>query len=252
MSEKPTIYKPGKSEAGAIIREIVGPEDSHIDLMTYNTVEVTKGFVTTEFLYPAYEVLFTCTDGSGEVVIGEDRYKMTRYDMMYVPENTGFQLVGGSEESFCLGMAVSPSDAQGAPVLFAFEEIKDNPANLRKMPGRDVYITLDEDTTAGHLVGGLVFFEPYTRSFPPHKHSDQEEIYHFIGGHGSMEVFPSEEGKTFVHNVEPGTIITIPLEHYHPVFAQEEPVAWIWIIAGARYWVGDKDSDWMEKAKVAK
>jgi hypothetical protein len=39
--------------------------------------------------------------------------------------------------------------------------------------------------------------------------------------------------------------------NYHPVFSQDDPLCFIWCIAGERYWVGDKNKDFMT-AKVSK
>ena len=86
---------------------------------------------------------------------------------------------------------------------------------------------------------------------PPHNHTDQEEIYIFTKGRGSMEVYGEEETKSFVRAVGEGDAVTIPLLNYHPVFSQEEELHFIWCIAGNRYWVGDKNKDFMS-AKVDK
>ena len=61
-----------------------------------------------------------------------------------------------------------------------------------------------------------------------------------------MEVYADEEHKTFVTSVGPGDAVTIPVLNYHPVFSQEEELHFIWCIAGARYWVGDKNPDFMQ------
>jgi hypothetical protein len=46
--------------------------------------------------------------------------------------------------------------------------------------------------------------------------------------------------------VDEGDAVTIPMLNYHPVFAQEKPLEFIWCIAGERYWVGDKNKDFMK------
>ena len=102
---------------------------------------------------------------------------------------------------------------------------------------------------ADKLVAGYTFFEPYARSWPPHNHTDQEEVYIFLNGRGSMEVYESPETLSFVHNVGEGDAVTIPMLNYHPVFAQEKPLEFIWCIAGERYWVGDKNKDFMKGAR---
>jgi hypothetical protein len=61
-----------------------------------------------------------------------------------------------------------------------------------------------------------------------------------------MEVYADEETKSFVTSVGPGDAVTIPLLTYHPVFSQGEELHFIWCIAGERYWVGDKNRDFMK------
>ena len=60
-----------------------------------------------------------------------------------------------------------------------------------------------------------------------------------------MEVYADEETKSFVYSVGEGDAVTIPLLNYHPVFSQDEELHFIWCIAGNRYWVGDKNKDFM-------
>ena len=98
---------------------------------------------------------------------------------------------------------------------------------------------------ADKLVAGYTFYQPYTRAWPPHNHTDQEEVYIFVKGHGAMEVYESPESLSFVYSVGEGDMITIPILNYHPVFSQEDPLVFIWCIAGERYWVGDKNKDFM-------
>jgi hypothetical protein len=61
-----------------------------------------------------------------------------------------------------------------------------------------------------------------------------------------MEVYESPETLSFVHSVSRGDMVTIPFLNYHPVFSQEEPLEFIWCIAGERYWVGDRNKDFMK------
>ena len=103
----------------------------------------------------------------------------------------------------------------------------------------------DVPEAADKLIAGYTFFQPYQRSWPPHNHTDQEEVYIFIKGHGAMEVYESPEKLCFVTSVAEGDMVTIPMMNYHPVFSQESPLEFIWCIAGARYWVGDKNKDFM-------
>jgi len=95
-------------------------------------------------------------------------------------------------------------------------------------------------------MAGYTFYEDRSRAWPPHNHTDQEERYSFIEGPGAMQVYEEDERLTFVKSVEVGSHVTIPLMNYHPVFSHEEPLCFIWCIAGERYWVGDKDKSFMD------
>ncbi len=104
----------------------------------------------------------------------------------------------------------------------------------------------DVSEDADKLVAGYTIYQPFTRAWPPHNHSDQEEVYIFTRGKGSIEVYPDEERKTFVHSMDTMDAATIPVLNYHPVFSQEEELHFIWCLAGERYWVGDKHQSFMD------
>ena len=75
---------------------------------------------------------------------------------------------------------------------------------------------------------------------------NQEEIYLFTKGHGAIEVYADDKSKTFVHSMSALDAATIPLLNYHPVFSQGEELHFIWCLAGARYWVGDKHKEFLD------
>ena len=104
----------------------------------------------------------------------------------------------------------------------------------------------DVGEKADKLVAGYTIYEPHTRAWPAHNHTDQEEVYIFTRGHGAMEVYADEEHKTFVHSVEEMDAVTVPVLNYHPVFSQSQELHFIWCIAGERYWVGDKNKEFMK------
>jgi hypothetical protein len=54
-----------------------------------------------------------------------------------------------------------------------------------------------------------------------------------------------------VTSVGPNDSVTIPLLNYHPVFSQAEELHFIWCIAGERYWVGDRNKDFLKGAGAA-
>ena len=81
----------------------------------------------------------------------------------------------------------------------------------------------DVSEEANKFMVGYTFYEDRTRAWPPHNHTDQEEVYSFIEGQGAMQVYEEDDKLTFVKDVKVGDHITIPLLNYHPVFSHEDP-----------------------------
>lgn len=246
----PELRKLGDS--GMIINEKIYPGESGMQLLSYSLIDVQSGYLSGPIINVDKETLLLCSDGEGKVVINGTTYPMFLYDFLYIPENTAFQLKGGAKGPMQIGMSTAPSNVNAEIVHVPFSEVKNDPNRARPMANKVVYLNFSEKIKAANLVAGLVFFEPYTRSFPAHMHTDQEEIYHFLNGTGAMEIYTSEETKTFIYNVAKGTVASVPLEHFHPCFSQEEPLVWLWVIAGERYWVGDRDANWMDASKRGK
>jgi mannose-6-phosphate isomerase-like protein (cupin superfamily) len=173
-------------------------------------------------------------------------YRLETYDTLYVPSGAAFNIANPGPSSARLIQTSAPADKRNPARHARFSEISKREDRIRHFKGKDVYLMFDVAEPAEKLVAGYTFFEPYQRSWPPHNHTDQEEVYIFIKGHGSMEVYETPETLSFVHNVQKGDMVTIPFLNYHPVFSQEDPLQFIWCIAGERYWVGDKNKDFLK------
>ena len=132
------------------------------------------------------------------------------------------------------------------PLHYAcWEQVRQDEARIRHLDGKDVFLMFDVTEAADKLLAGYTIFEPHARSWPPHNHTDQEEVYLFTKGRGAIEVYADEKSKTFVYSMDTLDAATIPVLNYHPVFSQGEVLHFIWCLAGERYWVGDKHKEFM-------
>jgi 5-deoxy-D-glucuronate isomerase len=193
---------------------------------------------------PGRESLLFMWKGSARVELAGATYELAPYDTLYVPLGSEFNLAADAEA--CIIQCSAPAE-RAHPVFHSrFAEFKQRDERKRHLKRKVVYMMFDVSESADKLVAGYTFFEPHARSWPPHNHTDQEETYIFIKGHGSMEVYETPEELSFVHSVNEGDLVTIPFLNYHPVFSQESPLEFIWCIAGERYWVGDKNKDFMK------
>jgi mannose-6-phosphate isomerase-like protein (cupin superfamily) len=198
------------------------------------------------FAAPGRECLLYIWKGTAKVELGGTTYDLAPYDTLYVPLGSDYRLVNSSDAAACIIQTSAPAENTHPVFHSKFAEVSRREDRLRHLKGKVVYMMFDVTESADKLVAGYTFFEPYARSWPPHNHTDQEETYIFIKGHGSMEVYESPEQMTFVHSVNEGDLVTIPFLNYHPVFSQESPLEFIWCIAGERYWIGDKNKDFMK------
>jgi mannose-6-phosphate isomerase-like protein (cupin superfamily) len=183
--------------------------------------------------------------GTALVELAGQTYDLANYDTLYVPRGAGFTLSNPSAEPAVLIQCSAPAATAHPPFHSRFAEFSKREDRIRHLAGKDVFLMFDVGEGADKLVAGYTFYQPYTRAWPPHNHTDQEEVYIFIKGRGAMEVYESPEKLTFVHSLNEGDMVTIPYLNYHPVFSQEDPLVFIWCIAGERYWVGDKNKDFM-------
>jgi mannose-6-phosphate isomerase-like protein (cupin superfamily) len=220
------------------------PHTSNLQFLTYGWYELCGPICSGTIAHPTEEMLLFCWKGTATVHLTDKSYTLETYDVIYVPRGAAYRLEQSAGESKVIACR-APAD-KAHPVFHAkWKEFSKDEKRIRHLKGKDVFLMFDVSESAEKLIAGFTLFRPQQRSYPPHNHTDQEEIYIFTKGNGSMEVYADEETKSFVRSVKEGDAVTIPLMNYHPVFSQEEELHFIWCIAGNRYWVGDKNKDFM-------
>lgn len=219
--------------------------EAHLKFLSCGEYCLPGGSESQAFSAPGCELLLYMWKGCATVEVGGSEYHLAHYDTLYLPLGATFRLRNPDAEPACL--IQTAATAQNVHPVFhsKFAEFSKREDRIRHLKGKDVYMMFDVGEAADKLVAGYTFFQPGQRSWPPHNHTDQEEVYFFIQGHGSMEVYESPETMSFVRSVDEGDLVTIPMLNYHPVFSQEDPLQFIWCIAGERYWVGDKNKSFM-------
>jgi mannose-6-phosphate isomerase-like protein (cupin superfamily) len=227
-------------------REHFTPESGNLEFLSCGEFEIKPGASTQPLAFPHEEALLFSWRGNATARVAGIDYEMAEYDTLYLPKGQTWSLSNPGPEPARLWLTRAPAEHMHPVFHTQFAKISQDESRIRRLSKRNVYMMFDVSESADKLVAGYSFFEPYSRSWPPHNHTDQEEVYIFLAGRGSMEVYESPEQLTFVREVNPGDVVTIPYFNYHPVFAQEEPVVFIWCIAGARYWVGDKNKEFMK------
>jgi len=242
--------KPGKKfykeKSQCTITELFNKSDSNLKYLSAAQMDIWGGAVSPELSFKYEETLIYNLRDTCEVEVEGENYRLEHYDVLYIPINTAFTVRHAGREEGLLYLYRAVGD-QSYPVHHSkWKEIKENKDRIRYLNKKEVYLMFDVAEQANKLIAGYTFYETYTRAWPPHNHTDQEEVYAFIEGKGAMEVYEDDEHKTFVTSVKVGDQVTIPMLNYHPVFSHDDPVTFIWCIAGERYWVGDKNKDFMK------
>ncbi len=240
---KPATFLPADTAAFRYT-EKSSPQTSNLQFLTYGWYELSGSVGSGTLAHPGEEALLFCWEGEVTARIDGSSYRLEHYDVLYVPRDTTYQLRQEDGQGKVI-VCRAPAEKKH-PVFHAkWREFSGDERRIRHLKGKDVFLMFDVSEPADKLIAGFTLFQPFQRSWPPHNHTDQEEIYIFTQGRGSMEVYAEEETKSFVRSVSAGDAVTIPLLNYHPVFSQQEPLHFIWCIAGNRYWVGDKNKDFM-------
>ncbi len=244
-SVKPgTLFK--TTAAKVTYRQHFTPATSQLNWLSCGEYELPAHTSSGSICFAHEETLLFMWKGAASVTVNDNEYQLDSYDTLYIPKGAQFQ-ISNLQSDIAKVMQCSATAENVHPIHHSkFAEYSQREDRIRHLAGKDVFMMFDVPEAADKLIAGYTFFQAHQRSWPPHNHTDQEEVYIFIKGHGSMEVYESPEKMCFVHNVNEGDMVTIPMMNYHPVFSQEDPLEFIWCIAGARYWVGDKNKDFMD------
>jgi mannose-6-phosphate isomerase-like protein (cupin superfamily) len=228
-------------------RQKSNPATSNLDLLTYGVYRIAPGATSDELFHRADETLLFClADAPVTVQFDQQSFSLAHYDTLYVPVGTPYRICNPSRDIQSLVVCRAPAEKRHVVVHTVWEDVRHNEARIRHLDGKDVFLMFDVTEDADRLMAGYTIYEPFTRAWPPHNHTDQEEIYLFTQGRGAIEVYADERSKTFVHSMQTMDAATIPLLNYHPVYSQDEELHFIWCLAGARYWVGDKHQEFLD------
>lgn len=245
-----SAVKPAKlvraAQPGVTFRQRFTPDQVNLQYLSCGEFSLPANSRSQAFCLAEEESLLFQWEGESVAYLDGREYHLSYRDTLYVPRGMSFSLANEWDSPARLAHTSAPAE-RVHPVHHArFAEVHQREDRIRRLKGKDVYLMFDVGEAAEKLVAGYTYFQPYQRSWPPHNHTDQEEVYIFIEGHGAMEVYESPETLSFVHSVNRGDAVSIPMLNYHPVFSQDEPLQFIWCIAGERYWVGDKNKDFMK------
>lgn len=244
--------KPGKIfnavDGRCDMKEIFNGPDSGLEFLSAADLKL-QDTVSPNYAFPGEEVLLFNLGDTVRCTVDGTTYTLSHYDVLYISVGLGFSITHEGEGEGHLYVYRAPGDEVHPVFHSGFEDAKKNEERIRHLNRKVVYKMFDVSEGGNKFMAGYTFYEDHTRAWPPHNHTDQEEVYSFIEGEGAMSVYEDDENQHFVTSVGVGDHVTIPVLNYHPVFSNDSPLCFIWCIAGERYWVGDKSRDFMDGKK---
>ena len=190
-----------------------------------------------------HETGLICLKGGGKVRVGASSFTLGRYDALYVPRATRFEVAAGPT-GIDLAEISAPVD-RAYPVQFvAFADVQKDPGLHFTAGGptstRHLNILLGKNIQAGRIVAGVTFSEPgHWTSWPPHEHAAMlEEAYLYIDmpspGFAVQLVYTDPGDPELATIVHEGDIVLMP-QGYHPnVAAPGHSVNFVWMMAANR------------------
>lgn len=87
-------------DAGALrYVEKSNPHNSNLELLTYGVYELSGQVQSSALAHPDEESLLFCWEGEVAVTLGETRYALCRYDVLYVPRGASYRIGQNQGES---------------------------------------------------------------------------------------------------------------------------------------------------------
>ncbi|MGB7759409.1 MAG: 5-deoxy-glucuronate isomerase [Bryobacteraceae bacterium] len=221
----------------------VTPQTTASRHLYYGRIVLDCGDAPVEVKTGERETGLVCLRGGGTVQVGDAEYKMGRYDALYIPRASKFQVAAGADG--CDFAELSAPAEKAYPLQFvSFAEVQKDPG-LHFTAGcanaqRDLNILIGKNVQAGRIVAGVTFSKPGNwTSWPPHEHAAMlEEAYLYIDmpapAFGVQFVYTDTVQPELATFVRDGDVVLMP-KGYHPnVAAPGSQVNFLWMMAANR------------------
>ncbi len=185
------LFKAQQSGVAYVQRFV--PKEANLQFLSCGEYRLQPGSESVTFGHPEEEALLFMWRGAATVELGGACYDLANYDTLYVPRGAGFSLHNASAEPAVIIQCTAPATNVHPVFHSKFAEFSKREDRIRHLKKKEVYMMFDVSEGADKLVAGYTFYQPLQRAWPPHNHTDQEETYFFIKGHGSMEMYESPE-----------------------------------------------------------
>jgi 5-deoxy-glucuronate isomerase len=246
MSQQPQVpfermvFRKTNSRLGRHIS--VSPDNSTMKHLAYGRIILNASTPQVSFSNGAHETGLVCLSGAAEVKAGGEKFRLGRYDALYIPRDSNIELKTESQADVAEFFA--PVERRHPLQYVSYQAVSKDPS-LRFNTGgaastRDLNILLGKNVQAGRLLVGFTFSEPGNwTSWPPHEHAQMlEEMYVYFDmpepAYGIQLVYNDTKYPELVTVVRDGDAVLMP-SGYHPnVSVPGHRIGFLWAMAAHR------------------
>src|SRR6266513_4487876 len=220
----------------------VTPENSTMRHLAYGRIILRDSKRSEEFNTADRETGLILLSGEGVVAVGKERFKLGRFDSIYIPRESQVSLQTESH----MDLAEFSSDvANKYPLqVVRYSDVEKDPELNFNTGGpgsrRHLNMLLAQNIQAGRLVAGFTDSEPGNwTSWPPHEHANMlEEIYVFFNmpepAFGIQLVYNNTEYPELVTVVRDGDAVLMPSGFHPNVSVPGHRISFLWAMAAHR------------------
>jgi 5-deoxy-glucuronate isomerase len=236
MLEHRWLFRDTASKKGRTI--MITPETSDFRYISAGRIILDRDHPTVSARNEGSETTLLVLHGEGSVRVGNESYRVGRFDGVYVPRSESFSV----ETDGALDILEA-----SAPTSQTFPAAHVSAAELHGSEGlhlevgsepyyREIWKVLAENVKGSRLLTGVTMSKPGNwTSWPPHEHAaTQEELYLFFDmprpGFGTQYIYHDLASPELVAPVYGDDAVTI-VEGYHPnVAAPGYPINFAWVL----------------------
>jgi 5-deoxy-glucuronate isomerase len=234
------IFRKTNSQRGRHIS--VTPRNSVSKHLAYGRIILDANTPQVTFSNDDRETGLICLSGAAEVKTGSGRFRLGRYDALYIPRDSQIEVTADPQTDLA---EFSAEVSRRYPLQHVSYQSISSDKTLHFKPGgpastRDLNILIGKNVEAGRLLIGFTFSEPGNwTSWPPHEHAQMlEEIYVYFDmpepAYGIQLVYNNTSYPELVTAVRDGDAVLIP-GGYHPnVSLPGHRIAFLWAMAAHR------------------
>lgn len=217
----------------------ITPQNSEFKFLSAGRIILDKDTPSIKGENPGAETTLLCLHGEGSVTVEGKKYKMSRFDGLYIGRGIPFEVT--TDSAIDIVEASCPTEKDHPVQYVNYEkDVKDSESLALRVGAepyyRDIHKVIAENVQGSRILMGVTMSKPGNwTSWPPHEHAaTREELYLFFDtprpGFGTQFIYTDAENPEFVQPVYEDDAVTI-IKGYHPnVAAPGYPINFCWAL----------------------